>query len=442
MSDALTAAAPAGLLSGRGLPLRRLGDAALWLAVFLGGFVIAEPAPYELLVALLMVIWLLAGLKFRREIGPMMVLLLLFMAGGIMAVPFARDLPAGAMHMAISAFLGATAMFYAALLCERPDRIEIIERAYIASAFFCALLGIVGFFNLIPGGELFTLNDRAKGTFQDPNVFGPFLLLPTLLLLRRLMTSPPSAWGLALVVLPVLVLGVFLSFSRGAWGMLAVAGVVLYALLLVNEQRPARRLRLVLLAGAGVLGVVVLLVAALSIDQVADMFEQRAKLVQPYDSARLGRFARYSLGFEMAMERPLGLGPLEFNKYFPEDEHNVYMKAFTAYGWLGGIVWPMLMLWTLVALGRQLFRHRPWTPFAQCLFAVLLVHVFVGVVIDIDRWRHLFMLIGLAWGLIAADKLYDRRHTFSHRSQRSVDSATTQALRRRSEAVREGAVGQ
>lgn len=412
MSDALTAAAPAGLLSGRGLPLRRLGDAALWLAAFLGGFVIAEPAPYELLVALLMVIWLLAGLKFRREIGPMIVLLLLFMAGGIMAVPFARDLPAGAMHMAVAAFLGATAMFYAALITERPDRVAIIERAYIASAFFCALFGILGFFNLIPGAEAFVRNLRAKGTFEDPNVFGPFLLLPTLLLLRRLMTGAPSTWGLALIALPVLVLGIFLSFSRGAWGMMAVAGVVLYLLLLVNEQRPVRRLRLLLLAGAGVLGIALLLLAALSIDQVSDLFAERAKLVQPYDGSRLGRFARYSLGFEMAMERPLGLGPLEFNKYFPEDEHNVYMKAFTAYGWLGGIVWPMLMLWTLVALGRQLFRHRPWTPFAQCLFAVLLVHVFVGVVIDIDRWRHLFMLIGLAWGLIAADKLYDRRHAF------------------------------
>lgn len=409
MSDLLAPPLHDGLMQGRGLPVSRLADASLWLVVFLGGFVIAEPAPYELFMAGLLAVWFLAGLKLRREFGPLVVLLLLFMAGGIMAVPFARDLPAGAMHMAISVFLAATAMFFAAVISERPERIQTVERAYIASAFFCAMFGILGFFNLIPGAEAFVRNLRAKGTFEDPNVFGPFLLLPTLLLLRRLMTAPPSTWGLALIALPVLVLGIFLSFSRGAWGMMAVAGVVLYLLLLVNEQRPARRLRLMMLAVAGVLGVTVLLLAALSIDQVSDLFAERAKLVQPYDGSRLGRFARYSLGFEMAMERPLGLGPLEFNKYFPEDEHNVYMKAFTAYGWLGGIAWPMLMLWTLVALGGQLFRHRPWTPFAQCLFAVLLVHVFVGVVIDIDRWRHLFMLLGLAWGLIAADKLYGLR---------------------------------
>ncbi|WP_208995673.1 O-antigen ligase family protein [Pannonibacter tanglangensis] len=409
MSQSLTVPASDGLLRGRLVPVSRLGDAALWLAVFLGGFVIAEPAPYELLMAVLLAVWLFAGLKFRREIGPLIVLLLMFMAGGIMAVPFARDLPSGTMHMAVSAFLAATAMFYAALITERPDRIHIIERAYIASAFFCAILGIVGFFNLFPGAEVFTLNDRAKGTFQDPNVFGPFLLLPALLLMRRVMTGPMRTWGATLIVLPVLILGVFLSFSRGAWGMLAVAGLIVYLLVLINEQRADRRLRLVLLAVGGVVAVMALLLVALSIDQVADMFEQRAKLVQPYDGARLGRFARYSLGFEMAMERPLGLGPLEFNKYFPEDEHNVYMKAFTAYGWLGGIAWPVLMIWTLVALGRQMFRNHPWSYFAQCLFAVLIAHILVGIVIDIDRWRHLYLLLGLSWGLIAASRLSDRR---------------------------------
>jgi hypothetical protein len=53
-----------------------------------------------------------------------------------------------------------------------------------------ALFGIAGYFNLFPGAEYFTRFDRARGTFQDPNVFGPFLVLPTLLLIQRLLRGP------------------------------------------------------------------------------------------------------------------------------------------------------------------------------------------------------------------------------------------------------------
>jgi hypothetical protein len=135
------------------------------------------------------------------------------------------------------------------------------------------------------------------------------------------------------------------------------------------------------------------------------MFEQRAKLVQSYDGARLGRFARYGLGFQLVMEYPLGIGPLEFNKFFPEDEHNVYLKGFTTYGWLGGTVYIVLALWTLCALVPLLFKARPWTAFTHCVFAVFAAHLMLSVVIDTDHWRHMYMLYGLAWGLIAAEKL-------------------------------------
>ena len=61
--------------------------------------------------------------------------------------------------------------------------------------------------------------------------------------------------------------------------------------------------------------------------------------------------------------------------------------------------------WTLAALFPLLFKNRPWTPFLQCVFAVLVAHVFLSVIIDTDHWRHMYMLYGLAWGLIAAEKL-------------------------------------
>ncbi|WP_289036015.1 O-antigen ligase family protein [uncultured Roseibium sp.] len=406
------------------LPVRAssIGDGALWLAAFLSGFVIREPAPYELYMVGLTVVWLAFGLKLRREFGPLIICMMLYITGGIAAIPLAREMDDAIIYIAVSGFLAITAIFYAAILAERPERYQLIEKGYLASAVLVSLFGIAGYFHLFPGADFFTLYDRARGTFQDPNVFGPFLALPTVILIQRLLTQPLRVSLAYLPALAILVLAIFLSFSRGAWVVLAAASMIVYLLALITEQKAVRRLRLLALGALGIVALIALLGVALSIDSVAEMFEQRARLVQDYDGARLGRFARYSLGFQLVMEHPLGLGALEFNKYFPEDEHNVYLKGFTTYGWLGGTVYLLLVGWTLARLTPLLFKVRDWTPFVHCLFAILVAHVILSIIIDTDHWRHMYMLYGLAWGLIAADRL-ERPRGLHISGTRTVDQA-------------------
>ena len=388
-----------------GLPAKSLGNGALWVAAFLSGFVIEEPAPYELYMVLLTVVWLACGLKLRREFGPLIICMMLYTAGGVASIPLAEKMGDAMMYIAVTGFLAITAIFYAAIIAENPERCRVIQNGYTISAVLVATIGIAGYFNLFPGAEYFTLYDRARGTFQDPNVFGPFLVLPTALIIQKLLRESVLRNLLLLLPLAILLLGVFLSFSRGAWGVLLASVLMVYFLALVTEQNSLRRGRLVFLGVTGILAFVGLIAAALSIETVAEMFQQRARLVQDYDGARLGRFARYALGFQMVMEHPLGIGPLEFNKYFPEDEHNVYLKGFTTYGWLGGFVYILLAIWTVCALVPLLFKSRPWTAFTQCVFAVFVSHLLLSVIIDTDHWRSMYMLYGLAWGLIAAEKL-------------------------------------
>lgn len=418
---------------GATIRVQTLGNAALSFGVFLGGFVIHEPAPYELYMAGLVGLWFLCGLKLHRGFAPLILCMMLFIAGGTLSVPLATDMPTAIIYMCVSAFLAITSLFYAALIAEDPDRHRVIERAYIFSAVIVAIIGIMGYFHLVPNAELFLRAGRAKGTFQDPNVFGPFLLLPSLLLLRRILARTWKRPIACIVLLMILLLGLFLSFSRAAWGMLVLSSVVVYVLLLINHATPKERLRLVMLGAGGLMMAVVLLMGALSIDSVHSMFEQRAKITQNYDTARLGRFNRYAIGFGMVLERPLGLGPLEFEKYFPEDEHNTYLKGYTTYGWLGGTTYIVLVFWTLAALFRTLFRQNSWTPFAQCIFAALLVHFCFSAIIDIDHWRHFYMLYGLAWGLIAADKL-DFKQRIVGQGKRALHSTN--------EAARKAPVGQ
>jgi O-antigen ligase len=138
------------------------------------------------------------------------------------------------------------------------------------------------------------------------------------------------------------------------------------------------------------------------------MFTQRAQLEQSYDSARLGRFARYTIGFQLAMEHPFGIGPLVFGTIYGEDTHDIWLKALMDYGWLGFVSFLTLTLWTIGAGFRILLRDRPWQPYLLCAYVAYLGNIGLGTFIDIDHWRHLYLLLGLVWGAIALEYRHQR----------------------------------
>lgn len=82
------------------------------------------------------------------------------------------------------------------------------------------------------------------------------------------------------------------------------------ATLFLRSQSGAFRLRLVLMSVAAFSVLVIGLLIALQFPAISDLFTTRAQLVQEYDGARLGRFTRYAIGFMLATENPLGIGPL------------------------------------------------------------------------------------------------------------------------------------
>ncbi len=394
--------------------LRLIGSALLALGVFLSGFVISEPAPYELMLSVQIALFFLAGLKISRAVGPLLILLLLFNVGGMLSLMVMADLSGAPMYMAVSLFLALTAVFYAAMIEDDHRRLGLIFRAWVAAAVITALLGILGYFHAFPGADVFTLYDRAKGAFQDPNVFGPYLVAPALYLMYRLLTGGLAAAPLTLAGLLVLTLGIFLSFSRAAWGLYLFSALALIAVMLLKERTAAFRLKIFTLALAALLLAMLSVGLALQSKKVSDLFLNRAKLVQDYDGARLGRFERHKMGFLMAMERPLGLGPMVLGKMFGEDEHNIWLKSLTTYGWLGFVSY-LLLVWSTLVIGfRALLRDRPWQPYLMIAWIVLAGHTMIGNVIDLDHWRHVYMLFGLIWGCFALEQAHGRKASAAH----------------------------
>ena len=420
MSIALDSPASAPLpaaRAARGFNTRLFTRWTIGFAAFLGAFVLNEPAPFELFMAVAMVMFLLFGMRLSQLSVTLASLFVIFNIGGLVSMFTMPDFKEVPLYLAVSLFLGFSAVFWCAAIEADMGRLRTIMRGYLAGAAITAALGIAGYFRLFPGAEVFTLYDRASGVFQDPNVFGPFLVLPAIYLIHGLIYRSAVLAPLRALLLGTILLGLFLSFSRAAWGLLVLSVGLFYVFALIGERSNVMKVRLIVLGILGVMAMIGMLIVALQFDVVAEMFEQRARVVQEYDAANLGRFARHAIGFQWALENPLGIGPLEFGLLLGEDTHNIWVKSLMAYGWIGFAAYLSLTVITLIAGGRLIGRKRPWTPYLICAYSVFVGHIVIAWVIDIDHWRHVYLVIGVIWGCMALETRYQtERH-------RAVESA-------------------
>src|SRR5262245_47258123 len=372
---------------------------------FAGAFVFIEPSPYEIVGVLAIAVFVVTGLTLRASLVPLLLLLILLNVGYATAMLQVVDQGKVVTWGLISAYLGTTAIVYAAMLgANTQARLAWLMRGTLTAGLVASLVAIAAYFQALGGlSDPFLLYGRVRGTFNDPNVLGAFLVLPALMAFQRLLAGRLSAALGGGVILLVMLTALLLSFSRAAWGQFAVAALLLMGMMFATSRAPSERVRIVLVAVGGALVTLFLLAALLSIGQVADLFKERATLDQNYDLGHLGRFGRYILGFDLMLERPLGIGALQFSRsYFSEDPHNTFLNTFMSGGWLGGLAYLALTLVTAVRGLRFVFVRTPWQPTYHVVYAAFLGVAGESVIIDIDHWRHYFLILGLLWGLMAA----------------------------------------
>jgi hypothetical protein len=180
---------------------------------------------------------------------------------------------------------------------------------------------------------------------------------------------------------------------------------MLVLMYLTSPSRSERR-RIVIMALIAVAVTAALVVILLSFSSIGDLFKERASFNQTYDSGRFGRFGRHVLGFQMALELPLGIGPLQFTKYFPEDTHNSFLNAFMSGGWIAGVCFPALVFITVIRGFKLIFVRVPWQRMYLALFAAFLGTVAEAFIIDVDHWRHFWMMLGAMWAMFVAAHSY------------------------------------
>ncbi len=328
-----------GLSYVRGLG-RGMLPPLLWFWSFSGAFVLIEPSPYEAAFLLVLGAALLAGTGLHRSVMPPFNLLLLFTPFALIAAFLPRHFETldSFIYVIVTIYLWLTAFVVANIVTEAPRRnMQMLIAGYTSAALFAAAIGTLAYLRLIPGEEIFLRFGRARATFQDPNVFGPFLVLPAMYALQRIFLTTRWRMVFASVVFLALLVGVFVSFSRGAWAHLFASSLIVFFAVFVFEATGREKVRMLMLAILGTALLAAVLAALLSIDMVSDLFFERAALVQNYDTGASGRFGRQAYALELALANPFGLGPFEFTALrIIEDPHNTFIKVILTYGWGGG----------------------------------------------------------------------------------------------------------
>jgi hypothetical protein len=218
---------------------------------------------------------------------------------------------------------------------------------------------------------------------------------------------------LDIAVLMILVGGLLLSFSRGAWTHFVISAAIGVAIVFAVTPDPRMRARIVVLGLLGAVVVALLLVALASIGSVHDMIIDRAKTIQPYDVGPGGRFWLQQLALGTILDNPNGLGPFEFDRINGLQQHNVYMQGFLVYGWLGGAAYLALVAITLLLGLLTVSVPTPWQYYLITAYAVFAGEACEGLIVDTDHWRHFFLVLGMVWGLAAASINFRRRQAWA-----------------------------
>ena len=403
----------------------RAGMAIVVIWIFCASVQITEPSPYEFVFLLALGYWVMVGVRFSRVLIVPVILLILYNLGGFFSlIPYFHEADP-VMFMIQSAYLAVTTLLFMCIFGTNTEhRVELALKAYTASCLFAASLGILGYFDIGGTRAAFATYGRASGPFQDPNVYGSFIIVGALYLMHNVLLGRARSAILSLAGALIILVGVLLSGSRGSWGATILGTMMMVGFTFITSRSGLFRRR-ILVIGFVTIGIAVsAILVALSFQEVRDLFELRASVTQDYDEGPTGRFGQQMRSIPMLIEMPNGMGPLRFRLFNEYDPHSSYINAFASYGWLGGFSFLLLVGSSIYVGFRLCLRASPVQRQAQIAFPALLMFFLQGFQIDIDHWRHVYILLGIVWALEAA-RLASAHAPFPYAARREEVAVTS-----------------
>jgi len=362
--------------------------------VFLSGFVFVEPSPAEIWFTVALP-FLILGLKTNRSI---------IFAFSALFLPMLLSAFIGLISFGVLDFrfiIIDTYLFvlffvlasYAKFLRKDLYQEKFLDQLMISWSLAGAINIIAGGFGYLTGrvnlfGSQILKYGRLNGFFKDPNVLGPFLIpVSAYFLMQFLKARRNELLNFALFLF--FSFGILLTFSRAAWLNYAVTTILLVGTAFLNRGTCLKALGFFVIAAliffvfwyyfadkVNLLGV-----------SLKDFVLSRLGL-QSYD---VGRFEaqRKFVDILSSADAFFGIGPGNYELYSQVATHSLYARYIGERGLFG--VSLFVLFWALVL--REVFNPRD----KNFILLVLLGQLVNSVFIDSLHWRHLWLLMTLAF---------------------------------------------
>jgi O-antigen ligase len=366
--------------------------AALAIAFALLAVVTTDPAPPDLAFALV-IVGTLGIVPPPALPGFVLVPLVLLTTVTLASAMNAHDTARAIEFAGITVYLVVLAVWLTGVFrVERYARIAL--KAYLVAAALSGLLGVLALYVGFPGSSslLWGGGLRARGLFQDPNVYGPFLVPAAAIMLEAVARGSIRTRDglLAACGFVAASAGVVVAYSRAGWLAYALAVTTVVVVQAFRRGGPRAAARGTTLLGCGIAAAYLMLSATGSLD----FFNERSTL-QSYDAQR---FDTQSSAFDLMTTHVLGFGPGQTEVELAYATHSLYARAAYEQGLFGLALLVIVLLVTLWCALVVAARAR--TVFG--IGTAALLGSWIGLIansffIDTLHWRHLWIFAAVIW---------------------------------------------
>jgi hypothetical protein len=371
-------------------------------AMCVSSIVLIEPAPVDALVLGLFVFGIATGVIGFSGLRPIAVIpLAAFVVANVISLYDPINSTRAVWYILVTVYLCLSWVFFVGFLWSFHKRgMDLLIKTYTVAGMLCILAGLLSYFHAIGFQKYLLLYGRPKGTFKDPNVYGPYVIPIALFAIAGLIVRNKNKKSAIVhsVVALVSVAGIFLSYSRACWINL---GISLIAYFFFSSMfRPAGTpspfpISRAILSFAGV---AVCIGLVMQIPAVHEMVGERitSNGLHNYDR---DRFLTQREALEAALARPLGIGPGQAEEAFHYSTHSSYMRVLSENGFLGELGFDAFIA---VCLARGIWmgwktKDSYWEKIFFVASACILGHLVNSAVVDTVHWRHLWFLLALPW---------------------------------------------
>ncbi|MDI2586533.1 O-antigen ligase family protein [Psychrobacillus sp. NEAU-3TGS] len=364
----------------------------LFLTLAMSAFVFVEPSPYDLFFILIMLIGFVFSIyNFTKDMIFPLLILCVFLICNLLPLFFIEEIGSSIFFTAITFYLAFTWIVLIGMSdFIKPPYLQFILHGYLISACISAIIGILAYFYILPSSDFFLMYGRAKALFKDPNVFGPFLVIPALFSISMAELKDRKLNKKVFYYLTFLLLsaGIIISFSRAAWGNFAISLLIYLCLFKINHFRN-RIHTIIFLILIGIPGILYFIQTPM----VEDLLVTRLSY-QGYDN---DRFDTQLAAFESGLSNPFGIGPGQSENTFQYSPHSLYARVFTENGVVGLISFSLLLIVSIFKAFARFWNAKVYGTLYLVIFASLTGLAFNSLFVDTLHWRHLWLLLALAW---------------------------------------------